>query len=59
MSALIGDEVLDTFAVVGEPAEIGPQVLSRFSGLVDRFTLLTPYPLAEEAAAAIVASMRS
>ncbi|MEN3223101.1 MULTISPECIES: LLM class F420-dependent oxidoreductase [Mycolicibacterium] len=59
MSALIDDEVLDTFAVVGEPAEIGPQVISRFSGLVDRFTLLTPYPLAEEAAAAIVSGMRS
>lgn len=59
MADLIDDEILDTFAVVGEPAEIGPQVLSRFSGLVDRFTLLAPYPLAEETAAAIVAGMRS
>jgi probable F420-dependent oxidoreductase len=38
MQALISDDVLDTFAVVGEPATIGRQLLARFGGLVDRFS---------------------
>lgn len=57
MTTLIDDEVLNTFAVVGEPHEIGPRVTARFGGLVDRFTLYTPYPLAEEDTAAIVAGV--
>lgn len=57
MTTLIDDEVLNTFAVVGEPGEIGPRVVARFDGLVDRFTLLTPYPLAEEDTAEIVSGM--
>ncbi|AKS31916.1 LLM class F420-dependent oxidoreductase [Mycolicibacterium goodii] len=59
MSALIDDEVLNTFAVVGDPTEAGAEVAIRFGGLVDRFTLLTPYPLSDDTAAAIVAGARA
>jgi len=59
MSALIDDQVMNTFAIVGDPSEIGPRVLSRFDGLVDRFTLLTPYPMTDEDTATIIAGMRT
>ena len=36
MRDLVDDEVLSTFAVVGEPEEVGPAVRERFDGLVDR-----------------------
>jgi probable F420-dependent oxidoreductase len=44
MRDLVDDEVLDTFAVVGEPAEVGPAVRARFDGLVDRFSVYASYP---------------
>jgi len=39
MGDLIDDEMLNTFAVVGEPKDIVPQIKTRYSGLVDRITL--------------------
>ena len=44
MRDLIDDEVLGTFAVVGAPDELGPQVRERFEGLVDRFSVYASYP---------------
>jgi probable F420-dependent oxidoreductase len=44
MRDLVDDEVLETFAVVGEPAEVGPAVRTRFDGLVDRFSVYASYP---------------
>ena len=40
MTALISDEVLDTFAVTGEKG-----LTERFGGLVDRISLYTPYQI--------------
>ncbi|GAB2570365.1 LLM class F420-dependent oxidoreductase [Paractinoplanes abujensis] len=40
MTALISDEVLDTFAVTG-----GAALRERFAGLVDRISLYTPYEI--------------
>ncbi|MCU1647657.1 MAG: luciferase family protein [Nocardia sp.] len=54
MAGLIDDEMLDTFAVVGEPATIGPAIERRFGGIVDRFTLYTPYPLEESVRRVII-----
>ncbi len=45
MGTLIDDEVLSTFAVVGEPAEVAPLLRVRFGGLVTRLGLYTPYEL--------------
>jgi probable F420-dependent oxidoreductase len=44
MRDLIDDGVLGTFAVVGEPEELGPRVRERFEGLVDRFSVYASYP---------------
>ncbi|WP_431233042.1 LLM class F420-dependent oxidoreductase [Mycolicibacterium psychrotolerans] len=59
MTALVDDEVLSTFAVVGEPKDVGQQIVRRFGGVVDRFTLYTPYALDEASKAAVVEGIRS
>ena len=43
MGGLIGDDVLDLFSVTGKPEEIGPAILTRFGGLLDRVALYAPY----------------
>ena len=48
MGGLIDDEVLDHFAVSGKPEEIGPAVLARFGGILDRVALYAPYQLVAE-----------
>ena len=58
MTGLVDDTVLGTFAVVGEPAAAGAEIARRFSGLVDRFTLYTPYPLDDSTRATVVAAIR-
>ncbi|MFI7672381.1 TIGR03617 family F420-dependent LLM class oxidoreductase [Actinophytocola sp. NPDC049390] len=58
MTGLVDDTVLDTFAVVGEPAAAGAEIARRYSGLVDRFALYTPYPLDEAARATVASSAR-
>lgn len=44
MPALIDDEVLDAFAVVGPPAEAAAEITRRYGDVVDRMTLTTPDP---------------
>jgi alkanesulfonate monooxygenase SsuD/methylene tetrahydromethanopterin reductase-like flavin-dependent oxidoreductase (luciferase family) len=36
MAALVDDEMLRTFAVIGEPADVARQILDRFDGQVER-----------------------
>ncbi|MGH3576757.1 MAG: LLM class F420-dependent oxidoreductase [Mycobacterium sp.] len=48
MALLIDDEMLNTFAVVGEIDEIAGQVRRRFEGIVDRFNFYAPYPMEPE-----------
>jgi len=43
MGALINDEILETFAVVAPPDELGAAVKERYQGLADRLTLYTPF----------------
>ncbi|BBX53113.1 LLM class F420-dependent oxidoreductase [Mycolicibacterium poriferae] len=59
MTGLIDDDVLDTFAVSGAPDAVGRRIVERFAGLVDRFTLYTPYPLDDLARAAIIEGVRA
>ncbi|MET8427844.1 LLM class F420-dependent oxidoreductase [Nocardia sp. NPDC004860] len=54
MTGLIDDTILNAFAVVGEPATIGPELERRFGDIVDRFTLYTPYPLDESVRRTII-----
>ena len=48
MGELINDEILGTFAVVADPADIPEQIQDRYSGLADRITLYTPYNSGEK-----------
>jgi probable F420-dependent oxidoreductase len=43
MGELIDDEVLDAFAVVGEPERIGPGLSERYGDVVDRISFYAPY----------------
>jgi probable F420-dependent oxidoreductase len=59
MTELIDDTVLNAFAVVGEPDRVGAQIQERFGGLLDRFTLYTPYDVGDGARRRIVSSLRA
>jgi probable F420-dependent oxidoreductase len=59
MTGLIDDEVLGTFAVTGEPKDVGAEIVRRFDGVIDRFTLYTPYPLDDTARADVVEGITS
>ncbi|MBU2665074.1 TIGR03617 family F420-dependent LLM class oxidoreductase [Actinoplanes bogorensis] len=56
MTALISDEVLDTFAVTGD---VAAGLRQRFGGLVDRISLYTPYEVDPALTAAVVSSLSS
>jgi len=53
MGDLIEDEILDAFAVVGEPQEIVPMIKGRYSGLVDRISINFSYAPPEKRPALI------
>lgn len=40
MATLVDDELIDTVAVVGEPAQIGPRIRARLAGISDRVSLV-------------------
>jgi probable F420-dependent oxidoreductase len=58
MGNLIGDDVLDAFAVSGPPEDIPKLVLSRFGDVIDRFSFYTPYSISDERLAAIMAGFK-
>ncbi|MBF6557585.1 MAG: LLM class F420-dependent oxidoreductase [Acidimicrobiales bacterium] len=58
MADLIDDEMLNTFAVVGELDDIAGQVLGRFGGLVDRFNFYAPYAMDPERWAEVLAGFK-
>jgi probable F420-dependent oxidoreductase len=53
MADLIPPEVLDAFAVVGEPDEVPALITERVGELVDRLSLYTPYPVADDVVARV------
>lgn len=58
LPALIDDEVLATFAVVGRPDEIGPEVARRFGGLIDRVNLSTDHNFSAEEWRGVIGALR-
>jgi probable F420-dependent oxidoreductase len=58
MAGLIDDEMLTTFAVVGEIDDIAGMVRSRFEGVVDRFNFYAPYPMDPERWAEVLAGFK-
>lgn len=59
MGALIDDDVLDAFAVVGEPESVGAELVRRYGDLMTRAGLYTPYELDPQVAVAIAADVRA
>ena len=59
MAALIDDEVLTTFAVVGELDTVADTVLARYGGLVDRFNVYAPAGIGADRWAEILAGFRT
>ena len=56
MGSLIGDDVLDAFAVSGTPEEVAAGLRARYEGVVDRISFNTPYQ-AGDAPARILAAL--
>jgi len=59
MADLIDDEVLETFAVVGDFDELPGKILQRFGGLVDRFSFYAPYELEPDRLSRILAGFKA
>ncbi len=58
MAERIDDEVLDTFAIVGEPDRVGALVRERFDGLLDRVSLAMPYEIDDDLRLAAMEGIR-
>jgi probable F420-dependent oxidoreductase len=43
MGSLITDEILDAFAVVGEPEAVAPELLHRYGDVIQRISFYAPY----------------
>ena len=43
MGELITDEILNTFAVVGEPEQVAPELSKRYGDVIDRISFYAPY----------------
>ena len=43
MGALITDEILDAFAVVGEPEQVAPELHRRYGDVIQRISFYAPY----------------
>jgi len=43
MGGLIDDEILNTFAVVGEPEQIAPELSQRYGDVIQRINFYAPY----------------
>ena len=59
MGTLITDDVVDAFAVRGEPEEIPKLILARYGDVIDRVTFYTPYKSDPERWKAVLAGFRS
>ena len=58
MGQLISDDVLSTFAIAGEPAQVAAELLARFGDIVDRISLYTPYAADPALVTAVTAAVR-
>jgi probable F420-dependent oxidoreductase len=58
MGELIGDDVLDAFAVVAPPDQVPARIRERFAGVIDRLSFYTPYQAGGESVEAVLAGFR-
>ncbi|MEY2974294.1 MAG: hypothetical protein RIR49_714 [Actinomycetota bacterium] len=59
MGEVIDDEVLNTFAVVGEPEQIGAELTRRYGDIVDRLAFYAPYKSDPERWAKVLDDLRA
>jgi probable F420-dependent oxidoreductase len=59
MTAMVPDDVVDAFAVVGSAAEVARGLRERWTGLVTRLSFSASAPIAPESAAALLAGLRA
>ena len=59
LTGLVDDEALSTITIVGEPKTVGAEIVRRFTGSVDPFTLSTPYPIGDDTRATVVAGIKA
>ena len=59
MGTLIDDEILNTFAVVGAPEAIAPELSKRYGDVVSRINFYAPYASDPERWAAVMAALRA
>jgi probable F420-dependent oxidoreductase len=59
MGELIDDEILHTFAVIGEPASIAGQLVERFGGVIDRISFYLPYRIDPAVVRALVDDLKA
>jgi probable F420-dependent oxidoreductase len=58
MGNRIGDEIVDAFAVVCEPADVAKGILSRFGDVIDRVSFYAPAGLGGDVAGQLVSELR-
>jgi probable F420-dependent oxidoreductase len=57
MGQLISDDVLNAFAIAGDPARVATELLARFGDIVNRISLYTPYAADTELLTALTAAL--
>jgi hypothetical protein len=59
MGDLITDEILNTFAVVGEPETIAPELNKRYADVIQRLSFYAPYLSDHSRWAQVIADIKS
>ena len=59
MGTLIDDEILNTFAVVGEPEAIAPELSQRYGDVIQRLSFYAPYASDPDRWSAVMAALRA
>jgi len=59
MGTLIDDEILNTFAVVGEPEQIAPELHKRYGDVIQRISFYAPYKTDPERWRKVLADLKA
>ena len=59
MGDLIDDEILNTFAVVGQPEQVAPELLRRYADVIQRISFYAPYKSDPERWASVMAALQA
>jgi hypothetical protein len=59
MGELITDEVLNTFAVVGEPEAVATELQRRYGDVIQRISFYAPYKSDPERWSGVIAALKA